>query len=110
MLKDIKNRLSKLEKQVFAVKEEKNGRKPFYNLMSLYYDLDYNPTMVQKVDELNTRLKKLQERFDLLLKHFKLEYHKITDENGTTTVSEGYKKAKKQKKVKIVADYKYDED
>jgi hypothetical protein len=109
MFKDIKNRLAKLEREVFASKEEEDNWTSIVD-RAIFRSFcgEAGDKLVDKVDRQNKQLSKLQARFDLLLKHFKLEYHKITDENGSTTVSEGYKKAKK-KKIKVPEKF-YDED
>lgn len=99
-------RLEKLEHQVFA---EKNEEDKHLGLLWAYDVIvrGRGDTLVNKTDSTMNKLNKLQDRFDLLLKHFELEYHKITDENGSTKVKECYKKAKK---VKTKKKYEYEED
>jgi len=98
--KDLEKRVKELERQIM-VEVNKEG-KPFFNLCDIYGGLmfGYRKTLADKVSDHDKEISKLERRFDLLLKHFELEYHKITDENGSTKVKEVYKKAKKVKKSK----------
>lgn len=99
------NNYEELEKRVREVEDEVLGEKQF-----LYWG-GYGRCggIAKTVPIIGEQIDKLQSKFDLLLKHFELEYHKITDENGSTKVKEVYKKAKKVKKSKKNDDYD-DED
>ena len=98
--KDLEKRVNELERQIMVEVEEDKEEKPFFNLYDIYAKsmFGYRKTLADKVSDHDKEISKLERRFDLLLKHFELEYHKITDENGTTKVKEVYKKAKKVKK------------
>ena len=109
--KDLEKRVKELERQLEVKKEDKE-EEPFFNLYDIYAKsmFDYRETLADKVSDHDKEISKLERRFDLLLKHFELEYHKITDENGSTKVKEVYKKAKKVKKSKKQDDYDYDDE
>ncbi len=119
----LRSELEELKTQVYGPKKKEEPSVSSSIDYRFYYTSLYRsffrttpPTLKEFVDSLKAQLEaeqqerqSLQHRFDLLLTHLKLEYHKITDENGTKTVNEVYQKLKKQKKTKEPSCYRCDE-
>lgn len=98
-------KIKQLEKQVEELENKIFGEK----LCSIFgrYSAERFGGVIEENKNLKEELTYLSKRFNTLLKHLKIEYHEITDKNGSTKVTEVYKKAKK---VKPKKERYYDED
>lgn len=86
--KSIKDRLKDLEIQVNG-EENKSGLSES-SIHGIWYDSYYieRATLKSKVDDLQIILKKQEKLTHMILEHLKLEYVKITEENGSKTEKE----------------------
>lgn len=87
-----------LVKDIQKLKDEVFGSQNEYVSFFGFKHFFGSPSLSKRIESLAYRVEKNEHRFELLLKHLGLEYHKITDENGSTQVKEVYKKIKKQPK------------
>lgn len=89
----IKQIFNKIEERVNKLEDEALGEE-----IDGFFGSHYiSGGLKEDMKEIREDFKELNKRFNALLKHFKIEYHEITDKNGSTIVKEVFKKIKKKK-------------
>lgn len=97
---ELKEEINQLREQVFG-KQDKDteATRNFWHWS--------RPSLSKKIESVENKLDKQGRIQDLILNHLKLEYVKLTEENGSTKIKETLRKAKPKKKPK---ESSYDED
>jgi hypothetical protein len=108
-----KEEIEILKKEVFGPKEEKEKPRSIYDYLYSSTFMGFgSKTLKEKVDDLEKDLEKSRKLVNLLLDHLKLEYVKVTEENGHKKVKEKLRKQTKKAKKKKNEDYEgyYDDE
>lgn len=107
---ELRSDVKKLKEQVYGRSKETKTPQNYVEYYNSIFRWSWSDvTLKEQVDRLEKVLDKHEARFELLLKHLNIEYHKLTDENGSTTIKEEYRKRKKVKPSKKRRHYE-DED
>lgn len=83
--KKLSNEIDSLKREVFGPPRKKEA-KDFYgrSFYEMFYGVSFSrSTLKEHVDSLGERLTKQEKLITLLLEHSKLEYVKLTEENGS---------------------------
>lgn len=96
------SRMSKLEKRVkeldqFVRKAKEEDEETGYrSVFGFFANPHYStPSLEEQIETLREEVKQAKTNMELLLKHLKLEYVKVTEENGKKTVTEKLRKRRK---------------
>lgn len=98
-IKTLKQELEQIKEQIYGSKKNKSSQELINDAMMTFWtgESSYSYTLKQRVDDLQTILKKQEKLTHLILEHLKLEYVKVTEENGSTKIVEQLRKITKKK-------------
>jgi hypothetical protein len=98
----LKKEIAAIKNEIYGAQEAKPDRRGLFEAM-LTGNFYKRRTLKERVDWMQDAVDKRIEKQELLLNtlldHLKLEYHKVTDENGQTVVKHEYRPKRKGKKV-----------
>jgi len=96
--KQLKKDIAALKKEVYGEPKKEESTGYYSGVLNQMYGMYMgftSYTLKERIDRIEKTVDRTESDFKKLLAHFNLESYKITEENGSTKIKEGYRTKKK---------------